>query len=104
MGSSSSTDYEIGTLTGIQDLQAFDRSFLECFVRFLFVRSALIDLHEPDWNGRLLDWTTLSMPRTFKEIENAHGEEASAVSAASTTAFDSSALPPIMEELREAHQ
>jgi len=93
MGSSSSTDYEIGTLTGIQELQAFKLSLLEYFVRFHFVRSALVDLHEPDWNGRLLDWNILSLSRTIKEQENAHGEEASAVSAASTSACDSSAPP-----------
>jgi hypothetical protein len=89
-----SSNYDIDPLTGVQDWQAFKRSFLEYAVRFQFVRAALVDLHEPDWNGRYHDClNSLTKLQSPKEAEIAPGEEASAVSAASTSASASSAPP-----------
>jgi len=73
---------EVETLIGVQNWQPFKRSFLEYVVRFQFVRSSLVDLCEPDWNGRFQECLkTLSLLQVTQDADNTSGDEASALPA-----------------------
>jgi len=78
-----SGDFKLEILTSSANWTTFKRSFLEYVVRYQFVRTSLIDLHEPDWNGRFQQIkATMNFLVAPEEEDNASTSTASSASAA----------------------
>jgi hypothetical protein len=73
------SDYKLETLTSAANWPTFKKSFVEYVVRYQFVRTSLIDLHDPDWNGRFIQ-----IKDTMSFLIAPEGEELGPTSTASS--------------------